>query len=564
MVLNPFFTQGTSSEQNLVQDLINEQLRTYGVEIFYIPRKFITEKSVIREVVQSKFDMALPLEAYIDNYDQYSGAGNLLSKFGIESRDEVRLVISRERYENYISPLIEDQANIKLSTRPKSGDLIWFPLDDRIYEIKDIEYAKPYYQLQDLYTYELTCELFRYEDEVLATGIDEIDNNLVGDDPDGTTEDGISTVQGVTHTLTLVGTGVTATAVTGIITSGGIRFINVTNRGGGYGEIPTVAISSAPSTGITGIATATMIGGINVCNLNANPRLQSVQTVPITNPGAGYTVAPKIKFYGGKGGTGAAATSGIADGTVGIITVSSGGSGYTTAPTVTIDNPGGAIATASTTGVGGSITVSLTNVGIYYTIAPTVTISSPVGVGTTATATATIGTSGTVTAINLTNVGAGYTQNPTVTISNELSIKDRTKVAAASVVAVLNSAGVVSQIRIINAGLGYSTSPSITVSSPDMDSTGDFIFNEIVTGQTSGTTARVRTWNSSTNVLEVASVSGTFTIGEDVVGSTSGASHALRVIDTTPDNDPFADNFEIETQADSILDFSEQNPFGIP
>ena len=106
MVLNPFFTQGTSSEQNLVQDLINEQLRTYGVEIFYIPRKFVTEKSVIREVVQSKFDLALPLEAYVDNYDQYSGAGNLLSKFGIESRDEVRLVISRERYENYITPLI--------------------------------------------------------------------------------------------------------------------------------------------------------------------------------------------------------------------------------------------------------------------------------------------------------------------------------------------------------------------------------------------------------------------------------------------------------------------------
>ena len=483
MVLNPFFTQGTSAEQNLVQDLINEQLRTYGVEIFYIPRKFITEKSVIREVVQSKFDMALPLEAYIDNYDQYSGAGNLLSKFGIESRDEVRLVISRERYENYISPLIEDQANIKLSTRPKSGDLIWFPLDDRIYEIKDIEYAKPYYQLQDLYTYELTCELFRYEDEVLATGIDEIDNNLVGDDPDGTTEDGISTIQGVTHTLTLVGTGVTATAVTGIITSGGIRFINVTNRGGGYGEIPTVAISSAPSTGITGIATATMIGGINVCNLNANPRLQSVQTVPITNPGAGYTVAPKIKFYGGKGGTGAAATSGIADGTVGIITVSSGGSGYTTAPSISLSNE------------------------IFLS-----------GVST----------------------------------------------SSAQLIPILNAAGTVTEIRITNAGLGYSVAPTITVSSPDMDSTGDFIFNEIVTGQTSGTTARVRTWNSSTNVLEVASVSGAFTIGEDVVGSTSGASHALRVIDTTPDNDPFADNFEIETQADSILDFSEQNPFGIP
>ena len=483
MVLNPFFTQGTSSEQNLVQDLINEQLRTYGVEIFYIPRKFVSEKSVIREVVQSKFDLALPLEAYIDNYDQYSGAGNLLSKFGIESRDEVRLVISRERYENYITPLIEDQSNIKLSTRPKSGDLIWFPLDDRLYEIKDIEYAKPYYQLQDLYTYELYCELFRLQDEVIDTGIDEIDDNLVGDDSDGTTDDGISTIQGPTQTLTLVGTGVTATAVSGIITSGGIRFITVTNRGGGYGEIPTVAISSAPSAGITGIATATMIGGINVCNLNSNPKLQSVQTVPIVNPGAGYTVAPKIKFYGGKGGTGAAATSGIADGIVGVVTITGGGSGYTTAPTITLSNE------------------------VFLS-----------GVST----------------------------------------------SSADLIPIVSSAGTITEIRVTNAGIGYSVAPTITIGSPDMDSTGDFIFNEIVTGSTSGTTGRVRTWNSSTNVLEVGSVSGTFTIGEDIVGSTSGASHALRVVDLEPVDDGFADNINIETEADSILDFSEQNPFGIP
>ena len=77
----------------------------------------------------------------------------------------------------------------------QKGDLIWFPLDDRLYEIKDIEYAKPYYQLQDLYTYELICELYHYEDEVIATGIDEIDNNLVGEESDGETDDGISTIQ---------------------------------------------------------------------------------------------------------------------------------------------------------------------------------------------------------------------------------------------------------------------------------------------------------------------------------------------------------------------------------
>jgi len=477
MVLNPFFTQGTSSEQNLVQDLINEQLRTYGVDIFYLPRKYLTENTVIREVVQSRFDLALPLEAYVDNYDEYSGAGNLLSKFGIESRDEVRLIISRERFENYITPLIEDQSNVKLSTRPKSGDLIWFPLDDRIYEIKDIEYAKPYYQLQNLYVYELYCELFRLEDEVIATGIDEIDNNLIGENYDGETDDGINTIQGPTQTLTLVGAAVTATA-TAAIFNGGVRFFTVTNRGGGYSSIPTVGVSSAPSGGTTAVGIATMIGGINVCNLNANPKLQSVQAVNVVNSGAGYTVAPTVRFSGGgTSGAGAAATATIGDGVVGLVTITAGGSGYTENPAITF------------TGVS---TVS-------------------------AAATAIVSAAGTISAIYMTNAGAGYTEAPTITIA-----------------------------------------------APESSGSGTFSFNEIVTGSVSGTTARVRIWNSETNTLEVGTVAGEFTIGENIVGSTSGASYALRVADSQPADDGFADNINIETEADAILDFSEQNPFGIP
>ena len=92
----------------------------------------------------------------------------------------------------------------------------------------------------------------------------------------------------------------------------------------------------------------------------------------------------------------------------------------------------------------------------------------------------------------------------------------------------------------------------------------DFVFNEIVTGSTSNVTARVRSWNSITNVLEIANVSGSFSVGETLTGSTSGATKTLRTIDKTIDNDPFADNFNIESAADSILDFSEQNPFGMP
>ena len=487
MALNPYFTQGTTGEQNLVQDLINEQLKMYGVDIFYLPRKYLTTNSVIREVVQSKFDVAYPLEAYVDNYDEYSGGGNLLSKFGIQSQDEVRLIISRERFENYITPLIQNQDDIKLSTRPKNGDLIWFPLDDRIYEIKDIEYAKPYYQLQDLYVYELYCELFRYEDEVIATGIDDIDNELTGDDTDGTTEDGINTIQGPTQTLTMVGTGVTAAAYTSVILQGGLRTITLTNRGGGYSENPTVAISSAPTaTNIipyqTGIATVRTIGGCAYCNKNVSSNLVSIQSVPITNPGAGYTQGPGIRFFGGgSDGAGAAATSFTGDGTLGVVTFTNHGGGFTTNPTVTI--------------------------------------SGPTGVGTTATAIAEINNAGIVTFFGFTNAGSGYTTSDVV---------------------------------------------NITFSEPSLTSTGTFVFNEIITGQTSGVTARVRTWNGTTNILEVASVTGDFRVGETITGGTSGASRVLRLRDIEPDNVEFADNFTIETEADAIIDFSEQNPFGTP
>ena len=487
MALNPYFTQGTTGEQNLVQDLINEQLKMYGVDIFYLPRKYLTTNSVIREVVQSKFDVAYPLEAYVDNYDEYSGGGNLLSKFGIQSQDEVRLIISRERFENYITPLIQNQDDIKLSTRPKNGDLIWFPLDDRIYEIKDIEYAKPYYQLQDLYVYELYCELFRYEDEVIATGIDDIDNELTGDDTDGTTEDGINTIQGPTQTLTMVGTGVTAAAYTSVILQGGLRTITLTNRGGGYSENPTVAISSAPTANNiipyqTGIATVRTIGGIAYCNKNVSYNLDSIQSVPITNPGAGYTQGPGIRFFGGgSDGAGAAATSFTGDGTLGVVTFTNHGGGFTTNPTVTI--------------------------------------SGPTGVGTTATAVAEINSAGIVTFFGFTNAGSGYTTSDVV---------------------------------------------NITFSEPSLTSTGTFVFNEIITGQTSGVTARVRTWNGTTNILEVASVTGDFRVGETITGGTSGASRVLRLRDIEPDNVEFADNFTIETEADAIIDFSEQNPFGTP
>ena len=96
MALNPFFQQGSSGEQSLVQSLINEQLKMYGVQIHYMPRKYVSEKTILEEVTQSKFDDAYPLEAYIDNFDGYDDMPSTLSKFGIQATNEVTLIISKK------------------------------------------------------------------------------------------------------------------------------------------------------------------------------------------------------------------------------------------------------------------------------------------------------------------------------------------------------------------------------------------------------------------------------------------------------------------------------------
>jgi hypothetical protein len=432
----------------------------YGVEIYYVPRQYITKKTVIREVIESKFQHAYPLEAYVDTYDGYEGQGTILSKFGVQPLTDLTLTISKERYETYITPLIENIPNIELPTRPKEGDLIYFPLGDRLFEIKFVEHEKPFYQLQKTYVYQLKCELFRYEDEIVDTGIEELDDNIKK--------------EGYIQTLNLIGSGVTATAFTSVV-NGGVRYVTVTNRGNGYTSTPRVAISSSPSGGLTAVGIATMIGGIIDCNGTTSLKVQGVEVI---NPGYGYTVAPSVIFLGG-GGSGAAATAIIGTGIVGIITVSNGGSGYANAPAVTISAPG------------------------------------PGGI--TATAKAKI-----------------------------------------------NSVGIVTQIAITNAGSGYTSTPTISISSPYMIGVGTYIYNEIVTGSISNTTARVRNWNVPTGQLEVYEIDGTFVDGDVITGTGSSAVYKLRALTTDNIEDAFAENAEIEEESDLIIDFTEKNPFGIP
>lgn len=467
MSLNPFFLQGSPNEQFLVQDLINEQLKIYGIEVNYLPRKIFKTDNIIREIQSSKFDDNFAIEAYLNNYDGYAPDSDIMTKFGLRLKNEISLTISRERYEEYIVPFLEGiTAGIKegkiteydfadLISRPREGDLIYFPLGERLFEIKRVEHEKPFYQLGSSYVYELSCELYEYENELIDTTIEEIDS---------TVED-----EGYITYMTLVGSGVTATATAGI-SSNSIKEIFLNNDGSGYTSTPIVTFSGPNS----GINTATAVA---VTTSKAN--VQSILRLELTNGGSGYTTPPTITITGG-GGTGAAATCSI------------GGTQFSVS------------------------SISIIDPGNQYSVAPIITIGSP-GVGVTATAIAEITTDNKLDYIRILNPGIGYTQAPTVSIAG------------------LSTIGV-----------------------------GTYIFNEVITGESSGTTAVVKDF-TNTNLLTSLSLSlntGKFSEGEVIVGSKSSARYTVLSYNTESYDNPYDINEEIELEADDILDFTESNPFG--
>lgn len=375
MTLNPFFLQGSTNEQFLVQDLINEQLRIYGVEVYYLPRKIFKTDDIIREIQSSKFDDVFLIEAYINNYDGYAPDSDIMTKFGLRLKNEISLTISRERYEEFIAPFLEgisagirdgsitDYDFANLITRPKEGDLIYFPLGERLFEIKRVESEKPFYQLGTNYVYELSCELYEYENELIDTSIDEVDN---------TVED-----EGYITTIVLAGIAVTAIATAGI-SSSSVNRIFLNNDGNGYTSAPIVTFSDPPS-GTTATAVA-------ITKTKGN--VQSIDRIEIINAGSGYVSPPTITFSGG-GGSGAAATCSIG-GTqfsVSNLNIVSQGSGYAVAPNVIISSPGIGITATAVSGIdstGKINSLRIINPGIGYTVSPTVSFEqfSTIGIGT--------------------------------------------------------------------------------------------------------------------------------------------------------------------------------------
>lgn len=170
MATSFFFNNFQSSqEQQLIEDLVIESIKIYGHDIKYIKRELQNKDRIYGEDRQtSKYVQALSVEMYIKNVDGFQGEGDFLSKFNLEIRDQITFTVSRRVFSEEIgSPMSVD--------RPREGDLIYFPLNRKIFEIKFVEHEPIFYQMGALQMYDLKCELFEYNGEMFNTGDPEID-----------------------------------------------------------------------------------------------------------------------------------------------------------------------------------------------------------------------------------------------------------------------------------------------------------------------------------------------------------------------------------------------------
>jgi len=175
MATNSYF-RPSKLDQRLIEDLVVESIKIHGHDFVYMPRTIVKLDELFGEDVQSKVDDGLNIEMHIESVDGFEGEGDFISKFGLEIRDSVSLSVSKKRFAE-----VAAQIDSPAITRPREGDLLYFPLTNGIFEIKHVEHENPFYQSGKNYAYKLSCELFQYSQEEFDTGftiIDKIDADL--------------------------------------------------------------------------------------------------------------------------------------------------------------------------------------------------------------------------------------------------------------------------------------------------------------------------------------------------------------------------------------------------
>jgi hypothetical protein len=265
MATNVHFSQKVKSEQNLYEDIIIESLKMYGQDVYYIPRDIVSEDRILGDDIQSKFNSSYKVEMYIENIDGFGGEGDLFQKFGVEIRDQATFIVSRKRW----SQTTSRYDNEIESDRPREGDLIYLGLSNSIFQIQHVEHEQPFYQISNLPTYKLRCELFEYSGEEIDTGIDAIDD--------------IESLYGYRYDLTLSSAAATTAIIdVGINDSGGIAGLRIADPGFGYSVPPTITVTTNSS------------GDGAIISSTIDSNTGELTSLTVVNPGLGYTDAEGV------------------------------------------------------------------------------------------------------------------------------------------------------------------------------------------------------------------------------------------------------------------------------
>ena len=441
MARTTYFTHGTRNEQFLLQNLVEEHLKMFGMDILYCPREIAIKDGIFNEEVVGEFNDAYLIEAYMENFDGFQGGGDLLTKFGVAQTDEITMVISQQRFSDLISQFLLLDKDYQAPERPQEGDLIFLPLTSNYFEIKFVEHEEPFYQLGKGYVYKLKAELFEYSDE--KGDVFDSDEDLV---------DYGYTVKH--YYLTTAGTTATGNPV---VNNGELTNIFISDNGSKYNEAPAITITGDGQ------------------DAKAEAFLVNI-TVSGGSPVASAVIRATVK-----------------EGQIRSVNIVDGGSGYDEdRATLNVSAPDAG--------------------GIAATLIPTFT-------------------NGTLTTINILTGGSGYKS--------------------------------VKLIDITNSGSGY-TSASVSFTPAPAGITGAFTVPETVTGSVTGTTANLVEWNADEGFVKLKTPTGTFAIGELIVGTESGAQIVLDNRDEQATADPkYSESVTFENLGDDIIDFSEGNPFGL-
>ena len=356
MSVNHYFQSGNgignTSEKRLYEDLIIEGLQIYGHDCYYLPRTLVNQDMILGEDTLSKFDDSYLLEMYIETTEGFAGEQELISKFGLEIREDTTFMLAKRRWQDQV----DNVATLIKDGRPNEGDLIYVPLMKAFFEIQFVEDQEPFFQLGNLPVYKLKTTRFEYSSEKIDTGItelDELETNRSLDQLQYQTK-----LESGTFGLLVGAPVVTGDVVTSIpIISGGSEYVTA----------PTLTIS-APSASINATITANVTGN-------------TLTSFTITNAGRGYGSAPTITLvYVSTDTTTKTNTSASPGLTTGQLT-------SITTPTITdiasvtsatVSSPGGAV-TASATAVLTSGVVTSINITVdgssYLGLSPTVTVS---------------------------------------------------------------------------------------------------------------------------------------------------------------------------------------------